>query len=296
MSEPFSTYRIGIDGGGTRCRFALTTPETRYEEVLGSANVHTDQANAIRVLRSGLTALAMAAGLPHASLRSVPAYAGLAGASDAEAARTVQAALEMDHLVVEDDMRSTLTGALGTEDGVVAGIGTGSFLARQADGDVRSIGGHGAELGDEASGCWLGRLLLARVLHVRDGLVQDSPLVSGTRDQFGGKVERILAFAKDASPSRFAELAPKVVEAAGAGDRNGVDLMRLGARYIETGIDALGRQEGETVCLTGGLGRHYAAYLPDRISGDLKDPAGTALDGALMLAGLPSIRKQRVAS
>lgn len=296
MSEPFASYRIGIDGGGTRCRFALTASGKRFETVLGGANVHTDLAKGIAVLKEGLQALGAEAGLPPEQLAMVPAYAGLAGMTDDATAKSVEAALPLDLITVEDDRRSAVAGALGSQDGVVVGIGTGSFVVRQSDGGMQFLGGYGADLGDEASGCWLGKALLARMLHCRDGLREESDLIAETWKQFDGRVAPLLKFAQSASPFRFADLAPAVIDAAIEGDINGEDLMLQGARYIEDCLTALAWPAGEPVCLIGGIGPRYASFLPARISSCLHPPEGTALDGALHLADVLSARNQRVAS
>lgn len=296
MSEPFSTHRIGIDGGGTRCRFALATPEGRFEEVLGGANVHTDLDKSINVLRAGLAALADASGLEPDRFNEIPAYAGLAGVIDKRSACAIEEALDLTCLTVEDDRRSTVVGALGHVDGVVAGIGTGSFVGRQAAGSTRFTGGYGADLGDEASGCWLGRKLLSALLHSRDGLLEASPLINQTWTQYDGRLDQVLAIGKNAAPFEIADFAPRIVAAAEDGDAVGAALMREGAAYIEASMAALGRRAGEPVCLTGGLGKHYAAYLCADIAACVREPEGNALHGALLLAGTRSAPKQRVAS
>lgn len=296
MSEPFASYRIGIDGGGTRCRFALIASGKRFETVLGGANVHTDLTKAIAVLKAGLQALGTEAGLSPDELAKVPAYAGLAGVTDDATVKAIVTSLPLDVVTVEDDSRSAVAGALGSRSGVVAGIGTGSFVVRQSDSGMRFLGGYGADLGDEASGCWLGKALLARLLHCRDGLKEESELVAETWKRFDGRVESLLKFAQSASPSEFADLAPAVVDAAIEGDINGEDLMAQGARYIEDCLTALGWPDGEPVCLIGGIGPRYASFLPARISSCLRPPEGTALDGALHLADVLSARNQRVAS
>ncbi|PVB60595.1 BadF/BadG/BcrA/BcrD ATPase family protein [Labrenzia sp. 011] len=295
MSSPLSTYRIGIDGGGTHCRFALTTPGGRHECVLGSANVHTDFKGTMEVLKAGLNELADAAGLPRERLGAVPSYAGLAGVTDETAADEIRHALQMDCLIVADDRPSAVAGALDRADGTVAGVGTGSFLARQFAEEVTLLGGYGADLGDEASGCWLGKQLLVRLLHCRDGLKPDSPLISEIWSEFDNRVSAVLKYAREATPSGFAGLAPRLVDAAQSGDPNGLELMKLGAAYIEKCLSALGRPEGESICLIGGLGKHYAGYLSGQVAACLSEPKGTALDGALLLAETSSKRIQRAA-
>ena len=86
-------------------------------------------------------------------------------------ATAIAEALPIDNVTVSDDRPTNMAGALGGTDGYVAAIGTGSFLGRQSGAEQRFIGGWGLRLGDEASGAWLGRRVLSRVLDWRDGVV-----------------------------------------------------------------------------------------------------------------------------
>ena len=285
MKKPILDARIGIDGGGTSCRFALQLGTLRYDLTAPGYNVHTDFDLAISALRKGLEALAEQSGMPFEVLTSIPIYAGLAGATVAATCAAVVEAMPLDFLVVEDDRRCAVVGALGSSDGAVMCVGTGSFAAGQRDGSVRLLGGYGGVLGDEASGCWLGRRLLSRALHCLDGLAQASDLTDQAWDHFDGDLGAMLRFGQTAKPSDFAQFAPWVVAAASAGDRNGLALMQEGAAQIERYIDVLGWQDGEPLCLLGGIGAAYRDFLAERFNVGVRAPLGSAVDGALEIAG-----------
>jgi len=284
MSKPDSYILIGIDGGGTRCRFAIKTNLGAHEFALQGANVHTDRPAALAILQEGLSILCERAGIRKSALQDAKGYAGLAGIVNRRQAREIEEALPLGAVCVEDDRRSAVVGALGSSVGAVAGIGTGSFVARQTDTDLKILGGYGADLGDEASGCWLGKALLARTLHARDGLAEHSGLIAETWQRFGDDLETLLTFAKQAKPFQLAELAPMVVNAAAAGDPNAKALMSQGADYILQCLAALGRVDGEPLCLLGGLAPHYAPFLPENVGNCIVEAQGSALDGALQLA------------
>ncbi len=274
---------IGVDGGGTRCRFALLGPSGRVEIERGSANVASDRAGALATLTEGLAALWSKAGLAPDGLQDCPTFLGLAGVVDTDDARNIASALPLDQVRVEDDRRTAFVGALGAADGCVVGLGTGSFFGRRADGHTRLIGGWGFELADEASGAWLGRALLRRTLSTRDGLAEPSTLTDATLSDLRG-ARGIVAFAKTAAPADFAAFAPRIVAAAAAGDAQGTALMKSGAAVISEHLDHLGWRAGEPICPIGGLAPHYAPFLPREIADYLTPPKGSALDGALMLA------------
>ncbi len=279
-----SPYLIAVDGGGTRCRFAMITPGGQLDVTLGSANVFSDRSTAVKTLNTGLAYLADQAGMPRADLSGVPVYAGLAGVTDSKVASEVAQQLQSRIVQIEDDRRSAVVGALGARNGCLIGIGTGSFLARQIDGDIRFAGGYGPLIGDEASGNWLGAHVLRRVLLAMDGLCPHSPLTRDIGARFGNDPFEIVAFSGASGAADIAGFAPQIVAAAKAGDPVARDVMRIGAEYIVDGLRAIGCSGREPVCAVGGVAPHYIDYLPEGIRRNLVEPAGTALDGAVQLA------------
>jgi glucosamine kinase len=280
MRDSNTECLFGIDGGGSTCRFALLTGSGRFDLSLGAANAFTDRAGAIATLREGIAALAAQAGLTDAEVAGGRLHAGLAGIMTAADAGHVAGALPVRQARVTDDRPTSLRGALGGADGTLAAIGTGSFFGRQHDGETRFIGGWGFRLGDEASGAWLGRSLLSAVLHAVDGLRPRTPLAEAVLAEFDGAPADLVTAAQDYAPRDFAALAARAVDAAGRNDPLAADLMRDGAAWLMAAVTALGWTRGEPLCLIGGLGPHYAAFLDAEVSA----PLGTALDGALALA------------
>lgn len=280
MSESRSSRLIGIDGGGSTCRFALLDAGVRTEVTLGSANAFSDRPGTIARLREGLAELARRAGLGDADIASARLHAGLAGIMTPDDAAEIAAAIPVRNARVTDDRPTSLRGALGTAEGTLAAIGTGSFFGRQADGETRFIGGWGFLLGDEASGAWLGRRLLAATLHAADGLRQDTPLLEEIRAAFGGAPAGIVTAAQGYAPRDFAALAARIFDAAEREDPAALELIGEGAAWIVRAARALGWAEGEPLCLAGGLGPRYARYLDV----ETVPPQASALDGALALA------------
>lgn len=274
---------VAADGGGTACRMVLVDHGRRFDIRVGATNVHSDPDGAVATLRAALAALAAKAGLDNAALAGAVGYFGLAGANSTAAAVRIAGHLPLRRVRIEDDRRAAVAGAFGDRDGTLAGIGTGSFLARQHGGTIDLRGGWGFLLGDEASGGWLGRMALARVLHAVDGIASDTDLTRALAARFGGP-QGILDFVTAARPGDMAVLAPDVVAAAVAGDAAGRALMQAGAEYIARAAMATGWRAPEPFCLTGGLGPAYVSYLPAELAGARCQPAASALEGALTLA------------
>ncbi len=275
---------IAIDGGGTFCRFAYQTPQRREMLERGSANVFSAPKAAIETLQQGLEMLRLRVGISAEEFASTPAYVGLAGVFDTDVAETIARQLPLNHVNVEDDRRSAVAGALGTHDGTVIGIGTGSFLARQSQQGIQLIGGYGFQVGDEASGAWLGRRLLQTCLHVLDGILPPTPLTAACLAKFERGAADVLRFVSAAKPAEFGQLAPMVTAAAQQNDPHARSLLSEGADYICAGLTALGRKPGELVCLTGSVAPHYTTFLPTDITDAMSPPQGDAIEGALRLA------------
>mgnify|MGYP001628249166 CR=1 FL=1 len=285
MTDSLHSHLIAIDGGGTSCRFALQRPAGRLVIRRGSANVYSAPGAALDTLRSGLADLAREAGLAPDALAEIPAYAGLAGVIDATDAAAIAAQLPLRRVRVEDDRPAAVAGALGARDGSLMGVGTGSFLARQEGGRITLAGGYGFQAGDEGSGAWIGKRLLQRCLHVLDGIAEETPVTRQCLDSFGGQAAAIVRFALTAKPGDYGRHAPRVTNAAAAGDPAAVAIMAEGAAYICAVLGALGHRPGETLCMAGSVAPHYTEFLPQGIASGLSPAQGEALDGALILEG-----------
>ncbi len=286
MSADNSYPILGIDGGGTSCRIGLSIAGQVTQVHAGPANITTNFDAAIATISRGITEVAQRAGVARAALTDAHAYLGLAGVMAPQMGRQVADALALNRAQVGDDRLTMLTGALGGAHGAVAGVGTGSFLARQSHDGTQLMGGYGFSLGDDASGAWLGHTLLRHCLRVLDGMAPPSPLTRQILEQFSNLPKALIDFAQDADPADFGTFAPQIMEAARAGDATGITLAQTGANYITDALAALGWSPKEPLCLTGGLGPHYAPFLPKVVGAALIAPRGSGLDGALLLAQL----------
>ncbi|MDZ4393264.1 BadF/BadG/BcrA/BcrD ATPase family protein [Cypionkella sp.] len=287
-SEPhlIGPLLVGVDGGGTSCRATLLAgpDKARYDVVLGPANVSTDFDAALGTINAALAQLAEAAGLTMAELSTATAHLGLAGVMSPAIAARVAAHLPFAQVSVTDDRPTTIAGALGEADGVVAAIGTGSFIGRQVAGKIHGVGGWGFYIGDQSSGAWLLRRCLEEVMLSVDGFTPHTDLSRAILKEHGDDPGQIVMFSLNSQPSDYARLARDVVAAAEAGDALGARLMQEGAAYIRRALDVVGWKPTEAFCLTGGLGPAYARWL-DLPSVTAK---GTALEGALALAARAS--------
>ncbi|MFQ5623189.1 MAG: BadF/BadG/BcrA/BcrD ATPase family protein [Paracoccaceae bacterium] len=277
---------LGVDGGGTGCRAVVAD---RSGAILGraeggAANIATDFEAALQnVLETSAQAF-RAAGLAGPEPGRDVGFLGLAGANVGDRARRMEAALPLRKVRVTSDRETTLYGALGAGDGCVAVVGTGSFFVGRHAGETVSIGGWGFPLGDDASGAWLGRALLRRVVLCHDGLARHSGLTRGILGRFGGGPEPMVEFAATAQPGDYAKFAPGVFEAARDGDENACEILDVAVRRIQLALDRVGWSEGTPLCLLGGLGPVYLEFLDPRYRADCRPARNDSLDAAVEMA------------
>ncbi|PJI86017.1 glucosamine kinase [Yoonia maricola] len=279
-------YILGIDGGGTGCRLSVCDREGRQLALVtgGPANFTTDPDVAIQNILQTMKDAKSRFPKGKLDLASCAAHIGLAGIMQKSDADTVAAALPFADLTVTDDRTTSVAGALGSADGVVVSVGTGSFVAAQRSGSQCFLGGWGLALGDQASGAWLGLEALRRAVLAYEGLAAKTDLTEQLMLDYGGTPLGVLTFTEAAQPADFAAIAPGVIAAARSGDQHGLDLMHEGARYLMLCLQEMKIAKADMVCLTGGIGPHYAAYLDPEVTSRIQPPKGTALDGAVHLA------------
>lgn len=271
---------LGIDGGGTGCRAAAADGAGLVlgEGAAGPANIFTDPEGA----RANLLAAAEAA-LAGRRMEKAVAVLGLAGANVPEAGGRVAAGLPFAKARVVSDALIAVRGALGAGDGVAATLGTGSIFAAQRGGAVRFIGGWGFLLSDHGSGARMGRALLEAALLAHDGLAASTPLLAAVVAEAGGP-EGLVGFAQGARPAEFARYAPRVLEAAEAGDAGAEAVLTEAEGEVAAAVDLLLAEGPAPVCFLGGLGPAFADRLAGRYGALIRPALGSALDGALAMA------------
>ncbi|MBK4216288.1 ATPase [Paracoccus caeni] len=268
---------LGIDGGGTGCRAALADADGRVigRGHGGPANINTNvDTAAANILAATTEALANSGADP----RDLIATLGLAGGTIKAATQRLSDLLPFAKSQIVNDAITATRGALGPDDGILAALGTGSVFAVQRAGHVRQVGGRGFLMGDEGSGAVMGRALLADAMRAGDGFLPMTPLLQSLLDEFGG-AEGIISFGNHASPAKFGELAPRIVNSEDEAARRILDKAVDKVRHILTVL-----QDGDSlpVVFVGGLGASYAARL--RGPWPVQQARGDGVDGALLMA------------
>jgi glucosamine kinase len=280
------TYLLGIDGGGTGCRAALTdlSGQVLGTGKSGSANIMTDMNTARLNILDATAAALIAAQIDQSALTCISAVLGLAGANVGSNGAQLQAMLPFKNSLVYSDGVIALQGALGDHDGTVVILGTGSAFVTRSGSEIRFAGGWGFKVSDLGGGARLGRDLLEEALLAYDRFHPASPLTAAVMDRFGGNPHRIVQFAHSARPSDYGSFAPMVFEYASQEDAVAAALLQKTVGQIEEGLDAIMGAIPTRLSLLGGLGPLYGPLLSPRYRAKLQTPLNDALTGAVQLA------------
>ena len=280
------TFVLGIDGGGTSCRAALATPDGRVlsRAKSGAANIRTDLTGARSNIVEAARQAFLAAGEDPDRIPDTPAVLGLAGANVGTYRQQLEAILPFSRSRVETDAEIALEGAVGSGDGAMAILGTGTAYMVRHDGRSRAVGGWGFQVGDQGSGARIGRDLLEQTLLAYDGIRPGSPLTAEMLAVFRDNPEDVVEFTTNAKPGDFGGFAPKVFDHAARGDAVANWIVDKAVADVEAALGVLDLRPGDPLCLLGGLGPLYAPRLSPRHRDLLRPALDDALGGAVRMA------------
>lgn len=280
------TFVLGIDGGGTSCRAALATVsgEILGRAKSGAANIRSDLTGARTHIVDAARQAFVAAGADPELITQTPAILGLAGANVGTYKQQLEAILPFSRSSVETDFEIALEGAVGSGDGAIAILGTGSAYMVRKNGRSHSVGAWGFQVGDQGSGARIGRDLLEQTLLAYDGIREASPLTGEMMAIFRDNPQDLVEFTTHAKPGDFGGFAPKVFENAEKGDAVATWIVDKSVADVEASLNVLDLQAGDPLCLLGGLAPLYAPRLAERFRALLKTPIDDALGGSVRMA------------
>jgi glucosamine kinase len=279
-------FVIGIDGGGTSCRAAFAGRDGRVlgRGKSGAANIRTDLTGARASIVEAARLAIVEGGEDPALINKTPAVLGLAGSNVGTYRQQLEAILPFSRNMVVSDALIALEGAVGTGDGAIAIVGTGTaFMVRKA-GVARNVGGWGFMVGDQGSCARIGRDLLEETLLAFDGIAEASDLTRAVLAVFRNEPRDVVEFTTTAKPGDFGGFAPMVFEHAAKGDAVATKIIGRAVRHIEASLDVLDLRSGDPLCLLGGLAQLYAPLLSPPVQALLKPPVQDALGGAVAMA------------
>lgn len=266
---------LGVDGGGTKTRFALINGEGRLiaQARLGTTyHPHVGLDGVREILAGGVEQVLREAGAQAAGLGF--AFFGLpAHGEDSRVTQLLDAIpaaiLGHDRYACDNDMVCGWAGSLGCTDGINIVAGTGSIGYGQRQGLAARAGGWGEAFSDEGSAYWIAMQGLNAYSRMSDGRLPKGPLHDILKRALG--IEHDLdVCARVYGPQAFtragvAELSLTVAEAARSGDTAATAIFRQAgqelARIAEALRTALHFDANETVPLSWSGGAFSAGDL-----------------------------------
>lgn len=280
-------YFIGVDGGGTGTRVMVVGSDGQ-EISRGSAGpsglMHGAEA-AWKAILSAITQAFERVNLPLPTLSEIAIGCGLAGVNNRQwASEFIAANPGFGGLAVETDAGTTLLGAHQGQPGAIIALGTGSVgEVMHADGSRREVGGWGFPSSDEASGAWMGLRAINHLQHALDGRTAMDDFAQALLKFCGGTRDSVFVWLAQANQTKFAQLAPVVLEFAEKSSRAKNILLEAGIE-VEKMANALDPSGTIPVALCGGLAEAIWSYLPARLLQRVTRPKGDSALGALILA------------
>ncbi len=256
-------YFLGVDGGGTKTRFALTEDRKLLGVVTLGTTYHPDVGiDGVRdVLARGVQQVLSEAGIDASRLDfaffGLPAH-GEDGAITPALDALPRALLGHDRFAVDNDMVCGWAGSLGAEDGINIVAGTGSIGYGERGSRTARAGGWGEAFSDEGSAYWIAMQGLNVYSRMSDGRLPQGPLHALINEALHLRHDLDLCAhvygANAKSRGELAQLSPLITRAAELGDSEAQGIFRRAAGELALIADALRRKlgftEGETVKLS----------------------------------------------
>jgi glucosamine kinase len=287
LEVAMAAYFLGIDGGGTSCRAALSNVHGQLigRGKSGAANILTDPDTALKHIIAATEAAFIDAKIEPV-LSQTNAVLGHAGTNVGSAVDYIKSRVPFANAELVSDGLIALQGALGDDDGAIAILGTGSVFMLRKGQDVQSIGGWGFKAGDFGSGAKLGQALLQQALLAGDGVRTLTPSLSAVLERFSNRLEDLANFAAEATPGDFGSLAPLVFEFAQQDDACAVELISDAARTVDAALNEVQRRLGGSgkISLLGGIAPLLRPHLDPSLHIHFVDAKGDPVIGALALA------------
>ncbi|KZL21543.1 Glucosamine kinase GspK [Pseudovibrio axinellae] len=279
-------YILGVDGGGSTCRAAIATADGRLlgHAKAGPANIYSDPAQCLNSILYCAKEACEDANLTEEALQQTFAVLGLAGANAYTNPEGIAQKLPFAEVQIVSDSLIALEGAHGSDDGVVAILGTGSnFMARKG-GKQYPLGGWGFHCGDQGSGAKMGERALKEALLAHDGLRSLGPLTEHILSQFEDNPQKLSEFARAAMPEDFAQFMPVILIYAQQQSSLALDIVEEGTAYVASALRLLSDEGTLPIALLGDLKPVYEAFLPPDIKQLIVPAKNDALRGALEIA------------
>lgn len=281
------THLLAIDGGGTKTALRLTsldplTTEPSFTLTLGPSSLTQQGELAHKRIHEAIeTCLQQVKLTPE----QVSIVIGVAGAGNAKAKHSLEKALRSyPYCLVTTDAHISLLGVNQGQAVNCIAIGTGSVATElNTSGESKMFGGWGFPIGDQGGGAWLGQQAVQALIEAIEQQTSQ-PLTDYLYQHLGRQRGDILQWLTSANASRFAQLAPAVLDHAQQGCPVSREIVNRGQQHIDNLVTKCCENNELDIAFLGSLGAYYQQHIRDKWRSRLINPKGDALDGATLLA------------
>lgn len=266
MSENIKYY-LGVDGGGTKTRFALADNCGRILKVvtLGASNpIDLGISACLDVLSEGIEKVCE--GIPFSQISAFVGVAGGISGGNAELISKFLAEYSFAKYANGSDSENILAAGLKGKDGVAVIMGTGSCAFVRKGGRTIRIGGMGYLFDFAGSGYDVGAHGIAAALGEEDGTgektkIRDKILARTGKSSVLDSLGEFYAKGK----REIASYAPTVFEAFDEGDEVARRILRTNMKRVALLIRTAGKRFDEEIVnvkVVGGLAKRFDVLKP----------------------------------
>jgi N-acetylglucosamine kinase-like BadF-type ATPase len=256
---------LGVDGGGTKTRFALMDDHGRLVAQAQTGTTYHPEVGldgVQRILTQGVTSVLAQVGASDAGALAYAFFGLPAHGEDSLATARLDAipshVLGHDRYRCDNDMVCGWAGSLACGDGINIVAGTGSIGYGQRQGVSARSGGWGETFSDEGSAYWIAVQGLNAYSRMSDGRLKQGPLYTLINQRLDLSTDLELCAriygAGAGARSELAQISRIVAEAARQGDTTAQAIYRLAgtelAAIVRAIHDRLGFGEGEPVAVS----------------------------------------------
>lgn len=284
---------IGIDGGGSKCRAYIEDSERRQigSAVGGPANIRLSTDTAWNSIYNAIHA-ALANSEINIEDKNYNFHIGL-GLAGVEVPADRERFLARSHpfktIILESDAYAACLGAHNNHDGAIIIIGTGVNGFQVQDGKTVQVSGWGFPHDDIGGGAWLGLQTAGLTLQWLDGrITKPSSLLEAVYKHFNNDIVELVSYANSANSTRFAQLAPYVIQHIKDEDPYALKLIRTAASAIDNVSEAMKRRAIDPdaslpVSLFGGIAPFLRPWLSEKLQDRLVERTHDASVGAVFM-------------
>lgn len=285
---------IGVDGGASSCKVRI---EDAAGNLLGSAKggpttIKFSTGKAWETILSTITAALASTNIKLEDNRyHFHLGCGLTGCELPEPCTKFlkEAPPYFSTVRLESDAYTACLGAHAGQDGAIIIVGTGAVSIQIQNGKTTQVSGWGFPHGDEGSGAWLGMEAVRLTLQWLDGRFEtpNTALLEMIFQKFERDLIKLVVWSNAANSTKFAEIAPLVIEQLKKQDLLALELIQRATDAIDRIGMALAKhsENGKLLpcCLCSGLAPFIEPYLSPELKARIVPCKHDAASGAIFM-------------